>query len=123
MLGNREILLYWMRCSLRRSLKQLRSSTRLYEALADRERSEPSRTLYQLLAAHQRGRAARKLSKLFSLGARVPPERDLLVARAWRQLLVMCGPRIAVRWIEWRENHELALIISVIAVVTRLTGD
>jgi len=123
MLGNREILLYWMRCSLRRSLKHLRSSARLYEALAGRERNEPSRTLYQLLAAQQRNRAARKLSKLFSLGARLPPDRDLLVARAWRQLLVMCGSRITVRWIEWRENHELALIISVIAVVTRLTGD
>ena len=91
--------------------------------LSQVEKRETSRTLYQLLAVHQRNRAARNLSRLFSLGARLPPDRDLLVARAWRQLLVVCGPRIAVRWIEWRENHELALIISVIAVVTRLTGD
>ena len=55
------ILLYWTQCSLRRSLRRVRWTARLYQALADRETDEASRALYRLLADHERGRAARKL--------------------------------------------------------------
>jgi len=114
------LLLYWMRCSLRRSLRRVRSNARLYQALAERETNEVSRELYRLQADHQRGRAARKLTSLFSLRARLPIDRDPLAARAWRRLLLLCGPRKATAWIEWREGRELILIIAVARAIVRL---
>lgn len=114
------ILLYWMRCCLKRSLRRVRSRARLYQALADRETDEASRERYRLLADNERGRAARKLASLFSMRARLPIDRAPIAARAWRRLLVLCGPRVAVAWIEWRETRELVLIIAVARAITRL---
>src|SRR4030095_12709767 len=61
------ILLFWMQLSLRRSLRQARSTTRLYEALAVRETDIASGELYRLLANQQRGRAARQRARLYGL--------------------------------------------------------
>src|SRR5689334_1849139 len=110
----------WAQCSLRRSLRRVRSSARLYQALSDRETDETSRELYRLLANHQQGRAARKLTSLFNLRVRLPVNRDPFAARVWRRLMILCGPRVAVRWIEWRGIRELAVIILVARAITRL---
>jgi hypothetical protein len=114
------LLLYWTQCSLRRSLRRVRSSARLYQALADRERDEASHELYRLLAEHQRGRAARKLTSLFSLRVPLPVNKDPFAARVWRRLLMLCGPRVAIGWIEWRETRELTVIILVARAIMRL---
>ena len=110
---------------MRRSVRRARSNARLYQAFAAREPNEASRELYWLQVDHQRARAARKLTSLFSLRvslrARLPIDRDLLPAWAWRRLLILCGTRTAVAWIEWREGRELMLIISVARVIARLT--
>ncbi|HEY8188027.1 MAG TPA: hypothetical protein VIF64_18295 [Pyrinomonadaceae bacterium] len=114
------ILLYWAQCSLRRSLRRVRSTVCLYEALADRETDAVSAELYRLLADQQRDRASRKLSRLFSLRACLPVDRDRIAERAWRRLLILCGPKVAVAWIDWRETRELALILLVARAITRL---
>ena len=116
------LLLLWMRCSTRRSVRRARSHARLYQALAERETNEAVRETYRLQVNHQRARAARKLTDLFSQRARLPLNRDPLVARAWRRLRILSGPRTAAAWIEWREGRELILIISVARVIVRLTG-
>jgi hypothetical protein len=115
------LLLHWMRCSMRRSVRRARSHARLYQALAERETDETARELYLLEADHQRARAARRLTRLFSLRARLPLNRDPLVARTWRRLLILSGPRRAAAWIEWREGRELMLILGVARIITRLT--
>ncbi len=114
------LLLYWTRCSLRRSVRRVRSNARLYQALAERETDEATRELYRLLAVHQRGRAARKLTSLFRLRVRLPVNNDWFAARVWRRLLIFCGPRVAIRWIEWRETRELTVIITVARAITQL---
>jgi hypothetical protein len=114
------ILMYWSECSLRHSLRRVRSTARLYEALADRETDAVSAELYRLLAGQQRDRAVRKQSRLFSLHARLPLDRDRIAERAWRRLLILCGPKVAVAWINWRETRELALILLVARAITRL---
>lgn len=112
--------MFWAQRSLTRSLRRVRSTARLYQALADRETDKASSELYRVRAAQQRKRAARKLSHLFSLRARLPIDRDRLVGRAWRCLLILCGPKVAVAWIDWRETRELTMIILVARVITRL---
>src|SRR5689334_20946046 len=64
------ILLYWTQSSLRSSLRRVRSSARLYQALAERETDEAAREMYRLLAEQHRSRATRKLTSLFSLRVR-----------------------------------------------------
>jgi hypothetical protein len=118
--GRGSVLLNWTRFSLRRSLRRVRSNERLYQALAERETDEASRELYQLLARNERSHTARKLSSLFSLGERVPTIRDSLHAKAWRRFLVLCGPKKAAAYIEWRERRELTMIIAVARIITRL---
>jgi hypothetical protein len=115
------VLLSWMRCSMRRFVRRARSNARLYQALAERETNDGCRELYRLQADHQRSRAARKLTSLFNLRARLPVDRDPLAARVWRRLLIMCGPRMAAVWIEWREGRELMLLIVVSRAIVRLT--
>ncbi len=44
-----------------------------------------------------------------------------LAARTWRWMLVLGGPRVAITWIEWREDRELRLIIAVAGAIARLT--
>lgn len=115
------LLLYWMRRSLLRSLSRVRSSARLYRALAERETDQVSRDFYGLLAEQQRGRAARKIMSLFNLRVRLPVDTDPFATRVWRRLLILCGPRLAVAWIEWRGNRELTLIIAAARAAVRLT--
>jgi hypothetical protein len=114
------VLLYWMRCSLGRSLRRVRSNARLFQALAERETDETFRELYRLEADHQRDRAARKVGSLFSLRARLPDDTDPFIARTWRGVLLLCGRRVAVAWIEWRESRELSLIMTIARAITRL---
>jgi hypothetical protein len=114
------ILLFWMQLSLRRSLRQARSTTRLYEALAVRETDIASGELYRLLANQQRGRAARQRARLYGLRASLPADRDWIVARVWRRVLILCGPKVAVAWIDWRETRELAVILLVARAIVRL---
>lgn len=104
---------------MRRSIRRSRSNARLYEALAERETDEASRELYRLQANRQRTRAAHKAARLFRLRARLP-DGDPLAARAWRSLLMLCGPGAVGMWIEWREDRELTLIISVALTKARL---
>jgi hypothetical protein len=106
---------------MRRSVRRSRFNTRLYQAFAERETNDAMRELYRLQAEHQRSRAARKLTSLFSQRARLPLDSDPLSARAWRQFLILCGPRKASAWIEWREGRELMLTIGVARIITRLT--
>ena len=115
------LLLYWMQCSLKRSLWRVRSNARLYQALAAQEADEASRERYRLLAVNARRRVTRKVESLFSLCADLPVDKDPLASRIWRRLLIMGGPRVAIAWIEWCENRELRLIIAVAGVIARLT--
>ena len=113
-------MLFWVQLSLKRSLRQVRSTARLYEALAVRETDKASGDLYRTLANQQRCRAARKLSRLSGLRARLPVDRDRITARAWRRLLMFCGPKVAAAWIYWRETRELAVMLIVARAITRL---
>ena len=72
-------LLYWMRCSLQRSLRRVRSNVRLYQALAAQETNEASRERYGLLAVNARRRVTRKLESLFSLCGDLQVDRDRLL--------------------------------------------
>lgn len=118
-------LLYRKRRSLRRSLRRVRSNARLYEALADRETDKVSREVYRLHADLQRGSIPSKLSSLFSLRAGLPSDREGHLARTWRSILILCGPKVSVAWVEWRETRELTLILLVaraITILARLQG-
>jgi hypothetical protein len=114
------ILLFWVQLSLRRSLRQVQSTARLYEALAVRETDKAFGESYRVLANQQRCRAARKLSRLSGLRARLPVDRDRITARALRRLLIFCGPKVAAAWIDWRETRELAVMLVVARAITRL---
>ena len=98
----------------------MRSTALLYQALADRKTDDASCELYRVLANQQRGRDARKLSRLFKLRGRVPVDRDAIMSRAWRGLLILCALGVAGSWIDWRETREQAVILLVAPGITRL---
>ena len=84
------LLLYWMRCSLKRSLRRVRSNARLYQALAAQEIDEASREQYRLLAVDERRRMMRSLCTDF------PVDEDPIAARTWRRLLISGGPGVTM---------------------------
>ena len=97
------------RFSLRRSWRHARASLRIYRALAEREPQEALRAALLQLAASQERRAARKAERLRKLRVLLPEDHDTLGARIWRWLLVRCGSRWALAWIDKVEDYYFAL--------------
>ena len=99
---------------LRRSLRHTRESLRIYLALAEREPQTALRAAFLQLAASQERRAARKAERMRKLCMSLPEDRDTLGAIVWRWLLVRCGSRWALAWIDEVEDFYLALTWEVI---------
>jgi len=102
------------RLLLRRSWRHTRESLRIYCALAEREPQAAIRAALLQLAASQERRAARKVERMRRLCMSLPEDRDTLGARVWRWLLVRCGSRWALAWIDNVEDFYLALSWEVI---------
>jgi len=120
------LFLYLARCSwrllLRRSWRHARESLRIYRALAEREPHTALRAALLQLAASQERRAARKAGRMRRLRMSLPEDRDTLGARVWRLLLVRCGPRWALAWIDEVEDFYLALSWEVIWVTMKVAA-
>jgi hypothetical protein len=102
------------RLLLRRSWRHARESLLIYHALAEREPQAALRAALLQLAASQERRAARKAERMRRLCMALPEDRDTLSARALRRLLVLCGSRWALAWIDEVEDFYLALSWEVI---------
>ena len=102
------------RLLLRRSWRHARESLRIYHALAEREPQAALRAALLQLAASQERRAARRAERMRKLCVSLPEDRDTLGARVWRRLLVRCGSRWALAWIDEVEGFYLALSWEVI---------
>jgi hypothetical protein len=109
----KQLLIYLTRRSwrllLRRSWRHARASLRIYQALAEREPREALRVALLQLAASQERCAARKAERLRKLRVTLPEDRDMLGARIWRWLLVRCGSRWALAWVDKIEDFYLDL--------------
>lgn len=107
---------------LRRSWRQARVSLRVYQALAEREpRRELRATLLQLAGSQER-RADRQAQRLRKLCAPLPEDRDRLGERMWRWLLVRCGSRWALAWIDLIEDFDLFLSTAVTWLTARVAA-
>jgi len=102
------------RLLLRRSWRHARESLRIYHALAEREPQAALRAALLQLAASQECRATRRAERMRKLCVSLPEDRDTLGARVWRRLLVRCGYRWALAWIDEVEDFYLALSWEVI---------
>jgi hypothetical protein len=102
------------RLLLRRSLRHAQASLRIYQSLAEREPREALRVALLQLAVSQERRAARKAERMRRLRMSLPEDRDTLGARIWRWLLIRCGSRCALAWIDKIEDFYLALSWEVI---------
>jgi hypothetical protein len=110
------------RLLLRRSWRHARESLRIYHALAEREPQAALRAALLQLAASQERRAARRAERMRKLCVLLPEDRDTLGARVWRRLLVRCGSRWALAWIDEVEDFYLALSWEVIWVTMKVAG-
>jgi len=99
---------------LSRSWRHTRESLRIYLQLAEREPHAALRAALFQLAASQECCAARKAERMRRLRMSLPEDRDTLGARVWRRLLVLCGSRWALAWIDEVEGFYLALSWEVI---------
>jgi len=97
------------RLLLIRSWRHARASLRIYQALAERELREALRVALLQLAASQERRAAWKAERLRKLREALPEDRDMLGARIWRWLLIRCGSRLALAWVDKVEEFYLAI--------------
>jgi VIT1/CCC1 family predicted Fe2+/Mn2+ transporter/rubrerythrin len=86
-----------------------RATNRIYNALADHEKSEARRKVLLQLAATEAGHAEKWAKRLAELGAPVPPERDPPRERIWRWLLVQQGTDQALARIERAEDDDTAM--------------
>jgi hypothetical protein len=100
----------------RRSLRRTRSTMRLYEALVEQEPNQIKRELYMHLATLQGQRVTRVIARLSWLNAVPAMTAEPLTARLWRNLLVGCGARYVLAWIDFLEMREMAwtdLVLSL----------
>jgi hypothetical protein len=65
------------------------------------------------------GRAARKAERMRKLCMSLPEDRYTLGARVWRRLLLLCGSRWALAWIDEVEDFYLALSWEVIWLIMK----
>jgi hypothetical protein len=110
------------RLLLRGSWRHTRESLRIYRALAEREPQAALRAALLQLAASQERRAARKVERMRRLCMSLPEDRDTLDARVWRWLLVRCGSRWALAWIDKVEDFYLALSCEAIWLMMKVAA-
>jgi hypothetical protein len=110
------------RLLLRRSWRHARASLRIYRALAEREPQAALRAALLQLAASQERRAARKVERMRRLCMSLPEDRDTLGARVWRRLLLLCGSRWALAWIDKVEDFYLALSWEAIWLMMKVAA-
>ncbi len=110
------------RLLLRRSWRHARASLRIYRALAEREPHAALRAALLQLAANQERHAARKAERMRRLCMSLPEDRDTLSARVLRRLLVLCGSRWALAWIDKIEDFYLALSWEVMWLTMKVAA-
>jgi hypothetical protein len=110
------------RLLLRRSWRHARASMRIYQALAEREPREALRVTLLQLSVSQERRAARKAERLSELRVALPEDRDMLGARIWRWLLIRCGSRWALAWVDKIEDFYLSLSWKVVWLTTKVVA-
>jgi hypothetical protein len=110
------------RLLLRRSWRHARASLRIYRALAEREPHAALRAALLQLAASQERHAARKAERMRRLCMSLPEDRDTLSARVLRRLLVLCGSRWALAWIDKIEDFYLALSWEVMWLTMKVAA-
>src|SRR6266540_1294093 len=74
------------------------------------------------LAANQERHAARKAERMRRLCMSLPEDRDTLSARVLRRLLVLCGSRWALAWIDKIEDFYLALSWEVMWLTMKVAA-
>ncbi|HZS09032.1 MAG TPA: hypothetical protein VFD58_29625 [Blastocatellia bacterium] len=95
---------------------------RIYLELAGREPHEELRTVLLRLATQAETRAARRAAHLRQLHQTVPDDRDPPGARVWRWILVRCGLRWSLGWIDRVEHDDLVLCTLFGRLVKRVSA-
>jgi VIT1/CCC1 family predicted Fe2+/Mn2+ transporter/rubrerythrin len=98
---------------LQEALRRERSTRRLYRALAERESNEARHNALLGLAETERGHAERWSQRLEQLGAPIPPDRDTLLDRIWRWVMVQSGTDNALKRAESNEVDDTDLYASL----------
>lgn len=78
----------------------------LYARLADNLRFAEHREILLGLADSADQSAIKAARRLLNANIAIPPVRDSLGARTWAQLLMACGLRSAMVWLEWRQRRN-----------------
>ena len=98
---------------LQTALQKEWASQRIYRTLAQRETNETRRNALLGLAETERGHAERWAARLRELGAELPPDRESLLERIWRWVLVQSGTDNALKRIEENEVDDTAMYAAL----------
>ncbi len=98
---------------LQTALQKEWASQRIYQALAQHETNEARRKALLGLAETEIGHAERWAKRLRELGAELPPDRDSLLERIWRWVLVQSGTDNALKRVEENEVDDTAMYAAL----------
>jgi hypothetical protein len=95
---------------LRQAYRHKRCTARIYRALADHERDRVRQRLLLALAIYAEKQALYYAYRLKRLQASIPTDDDSLGQRLWRWLLVRCGVKPTLAWIQRDERRYRGLL-------------
>jgi hypothetical protein len=99
--------------ALQQACRQKRSAARIYRALADRERDKVRQRFLLALAAHAERQAMYYAYRLKRLKASIPVADDGPGQRLWRWILIRCGVKPTLAWMERGEHRYRRLLRSL----------
>ncbi|MBF2063154.1 MAG: hypothetical protein IGS39_01775 [Calothrix sp. C42_A2020_038] len=98
--------------ALQQRYRSKRLALHIYYALANRETMKARQDTLLMLARNAERSAANDAIRLLHLNLPLPDEPTVL----WQRLLVVCGLRVTMLWLEWQEKrlaHRFLHIFSI----------
>ena len=86
---------------------------RVYRALAESVIGESQQEVLWMLARRSEQSALKYAARLARLSRGTIQNEESLRERLWRWLLVHCGLRCAMTWIEWIEKRNIRLYVHL----------
>ena len=105
--------------AFQQSYRNKRVAAQIYRAFAEREPRETHRAVLQVLVENAERSAAGYASRLLRLGVLPPLNVNRLGAWGWQWLLICCGVRWAVGWVEWVEKRDLHRYVTLFETQTQ----
>jgi len=100
--------------TLQRIYQHERATARAYQGLASHDLDESHRFLFLKLANIANRRALHYEVRVRLSGAELPAGNDTWPEIFWRWLLMQCGPRCLMKWLDWVQRNDIHRLGSLL---------